>query len=392
MLSLSRRKPPAQRTGPLTSLTQLPDDVLIIVCSQCRIDELCVLRRTSAGLRKLIDEYITTIAPSVARSTFPLSEHLLARVTSAGPPYTLQWSRGLIPEHLASMLVDRHRIADEWLQSRYGIPAEDPFGDTLRDRVANGWRILRVLSNISRHEYGTNLRDTRISPADLAKKVFRPSVFKLESLKHIEDNILVKRKQYLGTLPPIAAQDYKIMFTLLSSAFSTSISNVGAEHKAWPFDFGDGIDGQRELRKGKSWLSWYVLAQGPDMFWQQWWSLPHDNPATRNYIRDRAIEAFANTPEKLADHQRLLAHNLQEYINACARLQSDFDQSNPVQYFVQYAELRLRRREAGLPAATEILGHVPFMINFRCPEEIVKRHEAVVEERHVSRISQPAPR
>lgn len=373
-------------------MTQLPDDILILVCSQCRIDELLLLRRTSAKIRNLIDEYIATIAPSVARSTFPLSEHLLARGMDMGPPYTLQWLKSLIPEHLASLLIDRHRVADEWLQSRYGIPAEDPFGDALRDRVANGWRVLRVLSNISRQEYGTTLKDTRISPADLANKVFRPSLFKLESLKHIEGNILTKRKQYLAQLPPIAAQDYKIMFTLLSSAFSTSITNVGSEHKPWPFDFGDGIDGQRELRKGKSWLSWYVLAQGPDLFWQQWWSLPHDDPTTRNYIRDRAIEAFTNTPERLSDHQRLLASNLQEYVNVCARLESDFDQSNPVRYFVQYAEHRLRRRDAGLPPATEILDHVPFMINFRCPEEIVKRHEAVAEERNVSRVSQPAPR
>lgn len=389
MLSLSRRKPPPQRTGPLTSLTQLPEDVLILICSQCRIDELFLLRRTSAKIRHLIDEYIATIAPSVARSTFPLSEHLLARGKSALPSYTLKWLKSLIPEQLASVLIDRHRIADEWLQSRYGVPAEDPFGDALRDRVANGWRILRALSDISRQEYSTNLKDTRISPSDLANKVFRPALFKLESLKHVEDNILVKRKQYFAKLPQTAAQDYKIMFILLSSAFSTSISNTGPEHKVWPFDFGAGIDGQRELRKGTSWLSWYILAQGPDLFWQQWWSLPHDDPATRNYIRDRAIEAFANTPEKLSDHQRPLARNFQEFVNVCARLSSEFDQSNPVRYFSQYAEHRLRRREAGLPPATEILGHVPFMVNFRCPEEIVKRHEAVEQERNISRVSQP---
>jgi hypothetical protein len=73
-------------------------------------------------------------------------------------------------------------------------------------------------------------------------------------------------------------------------------------------------------------------------------------------------------------------------------LESEFNESNPVSYFVQYAEYRLRRRQEGLPPATEILGHVPFLINFRCPDEVVKMHMAVMEERNVSRISQPQPR
>ena len=97
-------------------------------------------------------------------------------------------------------------------------------------------------------------------------------------------------------MPERRAQNYKIMFTLLSSAFSTSFSNIGDEYAPWPFDFGDGIDAQRELRKGKTWLSWYLFAQGPDLFWQQWWSLPHSDPRTKNHIRDRAIDAFKQTP------------------------------------------------------------------------------------------------
>jgi hypothetical protein len=389
MLSLSRRKPLRQRGEPLNSLVGLPDDVLILICSQCRIDELFTLRMTSAKLRSIIDEYITSIAPSVARSTFPLCEHLLARnaITT-----TFRSLKALIPEQLASILVDRHRIVDEWMHSRYGIPAEDAFGDTLRNRVASGWRVLRNLSNISRAVYCSNSSGPRKSPAHFANRVFRPTQSKLETLIHTEDMILQKRLDYLALLGPRQAQDYKVMFVLLSSAFSTSISNIGDEHRPWPFDFGRGIDGQRELRKGESWLSWFVLAEGPDLFWRQWWALPDSDPTTRHSIRDRAIEAFTNTPQKLSDHQRVLARTFQVAVNEHALLESQFDESNPVRYFAQYAEHRLHRRQAGLPPAQEVLGNVPFFIHFRCPEEVVKAHEAVEEERNASRANQPWPR
>jgi hypothetical protein len=392
MLSLGRRKLPQRPSGGIRSLLDLPDDILILISSQCRIDELFTLRLTCGKTRNLIDEYITTIAPCVARSTFPLSDHLLTRSADAVSPFTFHSLKTLIPEQLASILVDRHRVADEWLQSRYGIPAEDPYGNTLRDRVVSGWRVLRDLSNISRQEYGTYAKGTRNSPADIANKVFRPSHFKLEASKHVEDTILQKRLEYVAQLEPKRAQDYKLMFTLLSNAFSTSFSNIGEDHVPWPFDFGGGIDGQRELRTGRTWLSWYVLAEGPDLFWQQWWSLPHSDTSTKNYIRDHAIEDFKSTPEKLSDHQRMLARSLQVAVNERALLYSDFDQSNPIHYFSLYAGQRLRNRQAGLPPAREILEHVPFLVNFRCPEEVVKRHEAVEEQRNIARASQPWPR
>jgi hypothetical protein len=392
MLSLSRRKPPQQQTVAASSLAELPDDVLILICSQCRIDELFQLRLTSAKTRGLIDEYITTIAPSVARSTFPLNEHLLSIHANSVTPLTFQSLKALIPEQLASVLVDRHRIADEWLQLRYGIPAEDPFGDELRNRIANGWRVFRGLSNFARQEYGEVAKGTRTSRADFANRVFRPTQFKFEALKQTEDIILRRRLEYVRKLDPKHAQDYKLMFTLLSAAFSTSISNIGDKHEPWPFDFGGGIDAQRELRKGETWLSWYILSVGPDLFWQQWWSLRHDDPSTQNHIRDLAIATFRNISPGLSNHQRDHAHTLQTAINEQTLLGGEFNASEVVQYFSRYAKHRLRRREAGLPPANEILAHVPFLVNFRCPEEVVKRQEAVIEERNMGRISQPLPR
>ncbi|KAL5119428.1 hypothetical protein ACEQ8H_002697 [Pleosporales sp. CAS-2024a] len=390
MLSLGCRKAHQRPVGGFKSMLDLPEDVLILISSQCRTDELFTLRLTCVKTCTLVDKYIATIAPSVARSTFPQSDHLLARYGATR--YTLQSLKALIPEHLAAVLVDRHRIADEWLQWHYGIPAEDAFGDELRDRVASGWRVLWNLSKISRVEYDMHAKGTRMSPGDFANKMFRPNHFKLEALKHIEDTILHNRMGYVARLEPKQAQDYKLMFALLSFAFSTSISNLGDEHVPWPFDFGGGIDGQRALRKGESWLLWYILAEGPDLFWRQWWSLPRDATTTPSYIRDGAIKAFAMTPTKLSDHQRSLAGTFQEAISQRALLTGAFGESNPVRFFARYAEHRMSRKEAGLPPAREILQDVPFLVKFRCPEEVVKRHQAVVEERELSRASQPWPR
>jgi hypothetical protein len=391
MLSSAFRKPPRPRTGPLNSLIDLPDDVLILICSQCRIDELFTLRLSCTKIRNLVDEYMTHIGPSVARSTFPHCEHLLSTHANT-TPLTFRSLKALIPEQLASILVDRHRVVDEWMKSRYGIPAEDAFGDALRDRVARGWRVLRALSNISRAAYGSNARDTRKSPAHLANKIFRPTYSKLEAMIQTEDLILRNRLEYLDQLDTSSTRGYKDMFLLLSSAFSTSFSNLGDEHKPWPFDFGGGIDGQREIRKGSSWVSWYLLAEGPDLFWQQWWSLPYSEPLTENYIRDRAIEAFNDTPAKLSDHQRVLARNFQVAVNEKHSRGNAMEEIHPILLFARYSEHRRQRREDGLPPAREVLDKVPFLINFRCPEEVVKRHEALEEERNASRAAQPWPR
>lgn len=331
-------------------------------------------------MRDLIQEYFASIAPSVARSSLPHSDRLLARHVVNGS-YTFQSLKALIPEQLAAILVDRHRIVDEWTQDRYGIPAEEAFGDALRDRVAKGWRIFGTLSKIS-HE--AHRQDSLKPRNNFAQAIFSSSRSKLDALKQKEDLILQKRMDYLDTLSYTQAQDYKMMFMLLSSAFSTSVANLGPDFEPWPFDFGDGIDGQRALRKGETWLSWFVLAEGPELFWKQWWTLPPNSPLTRNYIRDRSISAFKSTPEKLADHQRSLARKLQEAVNNKASSIAGSERLNPIWYFTYYAMQKLNEKEAGIPPPREIMDHVPFRINFCCPDEVLKQHREVARKREAA--------
>ncbi|KAF2465318.1 uncharacterized protein BDR25DRAFT_306758 [Lindgomyces ingoldianus] len=410
MLPLARRRSSPNRTAERRWLDELPEDVLILIFSQCRIDELFTLRLTSSRTRSLISEYIATIAPSVGRSTFPLNDLLLTPLENP-TLYTINWLKGLIPLQLASILVDRHRFSHEWTEQRYGIPAEDPYGDVLRARVANGWRVLRRLSKISQDVYNLHPRSVvKSTTANLAWKVVHPSRYKFEVFREREDMILKRRLDYIKNLPDELAKDYKLMFMLLSSAFRTSVSNYGDDYKPWIFDWGCGIDGQRLLRRGNSWLTWFVLNEGPDLFWEQWWSLDPKTPSTKNHIRDRSIEAWFGTTkitpedfvrqflpkewndvnEKWHSIQRDYAFKVQKAIEEKAASASmDFTAVNPILYFTQYAECRQLRGESGIPSVKETLSQVPFHVDFRCPEELFQKFCLLRSERVVAMANRP---
>jgi hypothetical protein len=376
MFSLKRRsKTSTRRTVERVRFSDLPDDILIIIFSQCTIDELRTLRLTDSRSRSLIVEYISTIAPAAARSTFHQSRNLLL---SRPLQYTFQWLEDLVPRQLAAILVDRHRMAHDSMQQRYGIPAEDPYGNELRARIANGWHVLSQLANISKGVHRSSASDPANPYSDFGIRFISPPR-KLETSQQKEDLIATQRLAFIESMPAQGAKDYKLMFMLLSSAFRTSISNISEEHKPWVFDWGNGIDGQRMFRKGSSWLAWFVLAEGPELFWKQWWILPSDAPSTRHHIRDRAITAWTATPQKLVDYQRDHARRIQEAINVKAEVATDFISVNPIPYFTQYAEHRVAAWKSGMRPAEETMSHIPFHVEFRCPEEMLLQHKKLLE-------------
>ena len=374
-----RNTSPVRVTGRVC-FGDLSDDLIILICSACSVDELLALRLTDRRLRSLILEYINTIAPPVAHTTFPRSHNLLLHRPLR---YTIEWLEDLVPQQLAAILVDRHRIAHDSMQQRYGIPAEDTYGDKLRGRIANGWRVLRRLSKIA--ETVRNLDTPGTSKVSIDFLQLRRTSRKIEQDRQKEDMVLHRRLTFIDLMPIQDAKDYKLMFMLLSSSFRTSISNVGDDHKPWVFDWGSGIDGKRLFRKGSSWLAWFVLFEGPDLFWKQWWTLPHSSSTTKNYSRNRAIDTWAATPPELVNQQRGHARKIQEAINNKADVSRDFVSVNPIPYFTQYAELRLSRWKAGVLPAEETMSHIPFHIEFRCPEELMQQRKLYLEGRNAAK-------
>ncbi|KAF1846355.1 uncharacterized protein K460DRAFT_356043 [Cucurbitaria berberidis CBS 394.84] len=338
-------------------LLDLPDDILIVICSQCRIDELLDLRLTNSRIRNIISEYMLTIAPSVARVTFPYSDRLLKPFADR-TRYTFEWLKGLIPQQLAAILVDRHRIVSTGSLSHYGIPAEDPFGDELRARVANGWHVLRSLSNISREVHRRY-------------EVVLYTDCELDTLIQKEQIILDKRLQYMKTLPDQLANDYKLMFRLLWTCFGTDLSDTG-EDEPWISDRGDALSnlgiedlllmrdenvgGRWMSRRGSLLLTWFVLAEGPEMFWRQWWSLP--SGSSQNHIRDLARSTFRELPPTLMNRHRCFAQSFKA-ANPIRGLVS----TSPIPYFAEYT---LQRENDDSPSLVkDIMTHVPFRVNFK---------------------------
>ncbi|OCL14830.1 hypothetical protein AOQ84DRAFT_358565 [Glonium stellatum] len=380
----------------LIRLDTLPDDVLILAISQCCIDELFCLRLTSYRLAAIISSYITVIAPAVARRTFPEAD-LLTRLPKG--THTFRWLKGLIPKQLAAILVDRHRFAHTWANSRYGIPAEDPFGDELRGRVANGWCVFKKISNISQGVYEIAPTRLVLSKKELSLALFNRSRLKFLILECRENIILERRLDYIKSLPEKDAKDYKLMFLLLSSVFRVSLTtNYGEEYKPWIFDWGHGIDSQRLVRKGESWMTWYILHEGPSLFWQQWWVKSPRSPDTKNFIRDHSLRSwFSNsskgirasvpgfapddwidTNDKAHSLQRDFAHKIQKALeekSVTGELGSSnaISYFNPIPYFIKYSYCRRLRQHRREDPPKETMDHVPFHVDFRCPEELKQR-------------------
>ncbi|KAF2124558.1 hypothetical protein P153DRAFT_302102 [Dothidotthia symphoricarpi CBS 119687] len=197
-----------------------------------------------------------------------------------------------------------------------------------------------------------------------------------------EDIILQKRLEYIKTLPVERAQDYRLTITLLSSAFRTSPHNTSSSHKRWVFDWGGGIDGPRQIRKGESWLTWFILSEGPDLFWNQWQDPSH---AREHYIRDRAIAVWEQTNKDLVDYQRGQAKQVVEALNERACIETQFERVNLSLYFREYAELRFKReREEGVDEIRDTTGDVWFFVEFQWPEEL-RRMGELEEEWRVER-------
>jgi hypothetical protein len=132
-------------------MERLPTELIELIFHGVTIDELLCLRLVCQNFRAIIDRRINALAPQVARNTFPK-----ARLLLRPPPnrkYDLRWLKGLIPKRLASIIVDRQRDKHQRHQPRIGLPAEEIFGDELRGKVENGWRVYKRLSNISKAVY-----------------------------------------------------------------------------------------------------------------------------------------------------------------------------------------------------------------------------------------------
>lgn len=282
------------------SLSRLPDEVLILIIERCDIDALLQLRLTSRAFRSLIATYESTIVQQVARTTFPGCKLILRPPEDHDllkSPYNLNWLTGLIPKHLAAIVVDRHRFCGTPLPALDGVPADDEIGDEIRAHIAHGFSILETLSLIAQDVEDTP--DSKIEsklPPELVSRgppaprwrkytpnrVYRQTKRALWSWRRPQESAekkrraVMQRRQDLITalqcnfidkrLTPDEAADFDAMWTVLRMAFQHHrYFNIGVPLFDW------GKPDRRDVFWGNSWVNWYILRAGSSFWWRNYW-------------------------------------------------------------------------------------------------------------------------
>jgi len=260
----------------MPNLSTLPDDLLISICQLLQLPDLFALRLCSRSLATCIQCYASSIAPLVARNTFP-GHTLLLRppspppdANSGGTGYDLRWLRSLFPKYLASVLVERRGRKLFY----FDFPAENPLGDDARKIVQRGVCVLAGLSRIAQAVH--NLSDADL-PASIAPVLATDSSWaedpELELVLRRESLVMERRLGYVQALSWDDLLGYRLALRMLGRIVEipkprSFISRVVTSNLY--FNWGEGGEAVTE---GISWFNWFVMHYGPDILWQQWWCL-----------------------------------------------------------------------------------------------------------------------
>jgi hypothetical protein len=329
---------------PRTRMHDLPDDVLIPIFSSCDIETLLSLRLTCTSLCAVIQTYIKTIAPAAARVTFPNCGLLLT------PPeigYSIRWLRDLIPAQLASIILDKDKLRRHpYVNSGflYGIPSESDCAEAIhwRQRLTNGWRVLRSFYLISarayascndkrkrpnafrkvsggvrtsqiwqavscqyagctehgmKHVFGSkSRRDSHDSHHEVCKEPQQP----ISEVRRKEAQILKSRVAHMRALSDQDLLDYVYLWRLLLHVFRPyskpdvptldSLRHCPLDSSIptpnWPTIISD-------IAQGCSWLNWFILHAGSSLFSAQWTLSSQSDPTSSYHIRDTIWRAWS---------------------------------------------------------------------------------------------------
>ncbi|KAF2807013.1 uncharacterized protein BDZ99DRAFT_523558 [Mytilinidion resinicola] len=306
-------------------LSDLPDDILIPILQNIRLNDLFALRLTSQSTLAVIDTYITAIAPHVAHHTFPNCPLLLTH-SPTHPTPSLRWLKSLIPAQLAAIALDKDKLRRyPYLTAGfpYGIPSTAPhaLARHWRRRVANGWRVLQRLHLVSARAYaapphaagrlsklGAAVRCNRLGmlvacpyqacKEHAASRVFSGAYWKgsdayLDAVRRREEVVLKERVRLVKGLADAECEDYVFVWRLLLWVFRPYGRPGEEEGKGMEGEEEEGEEGghnwQAEISNisnGCSWLNWWVLHAGADVFWRQWWSERRPNLVRDEVWRD----------------------------------------------------------------------------------------------------------
>jgi len=320
--------------------------------------------------------YSKAIAPFVANNTFPTADLLLRRDASPVGTADFAWLKGLVPKYLAAVVVDRFRLrSPELCLEEFRIRAESEAGDALRERTEKGWRVLDELSLISQKVYRLPVRQVRLLPLkERVKRVLRGSKSlsaaskTLEILKRREHMIVEQRLLYLKRLDAQNISDYHFMYSLLLAAFRTNYGPPSAALMGhnWTRKHDGALDRLdwsgdhvRRLHKGNSWVNWFIMHEGPTLFWKQW-----KGDTEENFIRNSVLQAWSCRLEQQIAIERDAVCGVENLLTAVSesRVYSPMDVLGE---FEEHAKHRIAQVRASQYGPKEILEDVSYWIDFR---------------------------
>ena len=296
----------------------LPEDILVLIFQSCRVHDIFSLRLTNRHSHHVLSRYSRSILPAVARATVPGNDvYILLHQTNGY--HDLRSLKQLIPTFLATTLLANPSFRSTASIGWSSIAEWDPLGDELRERLQNGWKVIKKLSNISQKLYSPPILQLSNSFNRQTWSSIENSLQNRLTLGHgsqgqnfsfisqKEDMILARRLAYVESMSEADAASYMLVIRLLSKCIRY---HPRFDADAEPILLKVGTSWARSRPKpvydypGKSgmytwytdvlidspgpivpWLLWFILHAGPDMFFEQWTST-YSDLAGINHVAD----------------------------------------------------------------------------------------------------------
>jgi hypothetical protein len=400
---------------------ELPDDILCAILQQADLQSLFTLQLVCKSIYDMIEIYFVSIAPAVARNTFGDTAPLLLQRPQK---YDMQWLVGLIPRYLATVIVDRYGLsgAAEDIpmpnngQTCWRIPATEAGGKDLIDHVANGFKVMMKLALISKAVYRIPprmmpveirtikgivrkrsvpwvssklgsitsktmesivlrpiLSQHHYAPREKSKSEQKEDSTHIHAIEKYEAVILHRRKEYLLSVSPADTMDYMLMLPIFFSCLCRNQDGTPYPRKFKHdfFDWGRNCDfrGHR-VETGNSWVNWWILHQGPLVFWQQWCPPTLYQEDKKSLVRTLLLRSWDERGYRQIEAETKATQEIEWFLRSRMEVIAPGGRTaratNPLRHFKKYVkgENGEWRTEDDV-AVEETLDDIPYFIDFQ---------------------------
>ncbi|KAJ2897294.1 hypothetical protein MKZ38_004805 [Zalerion maritima] len=324
--------PPSRPTisEPTLTINDLPEDILVLVLSHLSVWDIFHLRLTTKVLLSVINSSVKSVSRKICLNTFPDDRMLAKRPANGNGEWDFDWLRDRIPRKLAAVLLDhgergipaesewgevaRYRVARGWkvlkrlsreMKDVEGIGEEDVLGTGLRPG-STGSSTTRVMGSVKEESDGDDTSITENMRGSMnksenaktpkeglrlkgkVKDIFRKDLTLLECRQELA---LVRCRQVISSLRKCDALGFMLLWDrLVCGPFRAYFGPFDELHEdcvgrksclcpSYCGTFATGVekgesgsDNVITLERGNCWMTWFILRNGPGIFFRQWCS------------------------------------------------------------------------------------------------------------------------